>query len=1437
METQEHYRIFVEKVRQENEQGFGIAAQQAVQRLLSAGLPHPWTYVYELTQNAIDAGARCVAWQLDGDAVVFQHDGGDRLDERHVRGIASLGASTKGLAAVGFMGVGFKSVFARFLRARVSGFGWRFKFDVGTRHGDLDSTVIHWFDTLLPSWDEHLPNPDDRYTTSFRLERPVKPIRSVAQDLERLASPSDPTPLAVLALRGLRQVQVGVVRWDLAVDNGVVEVRCSERDTVWSWKSFVSRYRPDDDAMRRFLEVRQETRDHVGDDGRRVEREAVGLLPLDNHGMPRPPDRGNVYATLPTLIQVPFGFHLQADWLVDVDRQSLRDVDGDPWQEAIVRQVPEIVRQLLLWLRDTSDAGVKQGYRALRDPTADDGFLSKPLQKLRDDFSRILADQPVVPIYGSGLRRFRVPQAVARLPGRFLDDFGRRPFWRPELLFGRDLMDEDLLTNSAIRFALWLGWGSELDAYPRTWPTTLPEWWGALPKDERIDALLALWHGVSERNWDSAPVVPTESGEWVPASRTRWLNEEPPTEKNPSGTVIETALARYLPAAEERILPDIRAHVNRANHAEAEWLLVQHQTLELASLIRYVCEETEDKDDLPLVELVEWALSRGDRRQDLVPLVRTEQGAREPKNALLADPLVDGGRSRRQLFSDKPALIEDYAIIDEPPRAVVLFLERLGVCGGGMLLEKSTAVGRDDRYRVAELIGVDQQDVRPANYAGYTVVDYRFPFEVESVVPEALQDWLSREHSVLRGKGRWRAYSTYRGKQRTQGTKSATWVHTLQHQPWVLCEDNERRKPGDVLLKSDPDYEDAAIAVIDGNLAERLTAEGVRFGESVPKSPVLRRLTLRGKTDMPESELAALLREAREQVESGEATQDELLAALRNVRLRGVPLLTRVVRRIGPGGGQRSNLGGWVVALSEVESSLAEAVRDLALPMPETTTGRQALDFLNSVWEQQPRHVETIRGNLAAAYRYVLDDLDRRQLSPEVWTESRLHALVYCRDGWHPISRDVVVDDVLSPFIRRLLPQTRSIVSSAHLGDTNDQIRRVAFALGLGLLSAEIKVIPGLALDAPPAIVQLRKLLTTLSLLDDRRDLREIVFHDALSLRVDGTEHPVSAYVDDGTLMLVGKPWYFAVEAAGQLVEYFRLNQRGSEIPYLTGALYALEDVDVFRHNLEVLAEGLGLDLPEINAETDEQPLAERANHARHANSNATDTGGSHHDKLAYSSEAVSNAGQVGDDAVASGEISEQRARNDGRVPKDEPMVTGRSRGGENTKRADTAGPAAGRRAADHFRLLLVDRGGSDEREPDDSHGGRGFKDDFKARDAVIGYEASHGRQAEAMADKQPGFDVLSFDGSIGNWRRIEVKGVQGIFEEDASVVLSSRQVHDAVQNVEDGVEYWLYVVDSTETASPRVFPIPWTRYRTRLRYGFYARTWVAAAVKPTDLT
>lgn len=1383
---EERRRSFVDGVREENEQNFGPPARKAVETMLSAGHPHPWAYVYELTQNARDAGARRISWRSEGESLLFQHDGDTALNESHVRGLASLGASTKGSNAIGFMGVGFKSVFERFRSARISGFGWRVRFDVGMRAERFDAEVLNWFDTLLPHWDTEALDPEGSYTTAFLLSRPVVSAARLAEDLAHLASPDDPTPLSVLALRGLEQVCIDDVNWDLSIEDGVVEVRRANDGLSRRWRYFRSRYRPDDDAMRRFVEVRRELRDQEATDTNRPERDVVALVPLGEDGLPNPPDRGRVYATLPTEVRIPLGFHLQADWLVNLDRQNLRAIVGDPWQEAIVRQVPKLVQNTLLWLKEESDAVRRKGYRILCDPRDTDGEFSDALADLRPDFIRLLEDLKIVPTLGPETRRFSTPQGVIRLPGRFLTEFGKRPEWRPDVLFERDLMDERLLGRRAVQFADWLGWGRDVDPDEVSWTATLPNWWSSVPSDEGIEALFALWSCVDEREWHDAPVVPTEAGGWIRASDSLWLNERLPSNKEPSGAVVGSALASFLPVPEQRLSQKVRARVERTYHAGVDWLEAGHCEQELADIVKQACAEAEQRGGFPLVELLEWALARGANRQDLVPLVLTEDGPRQPSESLAANPLVAGGKARRLLFSEIPAVVEDYAIIDDQ-HAVVRFMERLGVRGRAALVERRRF--RFSESHVSTELNIETDDVRPANRNGWTICNYEFPFSVEAVPFDALQEWLSHEHTLLAHKGKQKAVSKYYGEQTTYGERLASWSAALAELPWILCRDGQRRIPGDVLLDPDLDYEDAPLAEVDRDLANRLEQEGVRFGVNISRSPVLRRLELRGPSDLSEEELAELLKEAQAEIGAGEVTREDLAAALRHVMLRDVPMLDRLVGDVGPG--TRSNLGGWVVALSSLDRDLALALEGLEITVPETTTGEQALGYLSAIWKQMPSSVDDLRAHIAAAYRYVLEDIESGQLDGGIWRDAQSQARLYGKGKWHRVSNSLVVNDVQSPSIRRLLPDNRIAITPAHLGENKVQIRVVADELGIALLSTQVELSKGKRVPETSWMVNLKRLTAALATLEGRSQLERITCRENLELGIDGESRPVHAYLDDGELTLVGTPTTFGTEAAEQLVEHFQLGQRGNSIPRLTGALFSLAEEPTFSENLEVLASALGLALPEMP----KGPLDEEAGEDEVSKGTAP--------KLASQSE------------IAHGPDDEAGQDHDG---EEEPAA-----GEANETGASSSKP---RPAADHFGILVSRRpsGDPDERSPTSKPAKP--KDDRKARRTVVEYEKHHEREVTEQPDGQPGFDVLSRDKVTGQRRRIEVKGVQGDFVQGSSVVLTARQVKDALYHGEDDVEYWLYIVDRTETEDPRVFPIPWAREPNQLRYGFRADAW-----------
>ena len=179
---------------------------------------HRWIYLFELVQNALDAGAHSIAIHCNDDGLVFQHDGDAPLLEANVEGLSKIFRSTKGAATVGFMGIGFKSVFGRFREVRVSGWEWTFRYDVsqvvGATYGDVQPDLLG---AVLPIWDDSTPPPDPGFTTRFGLRGLADPGVALASDLNYFLSENDRTPLAILAASGLTRLEVGGAVWELGV--------------------------------------------------------------------------------------------------------------------------------------------------------------------------------------------------------------------------------------------------------------------------------------------------------------------------------------------------------------------------------------------------------------------------------------------------------------------------------------------------------------------------------------------------------------------------------------------------------------------------------------------------------------------------------------------------------------------------------------------------------------------------------------------------------------------------------------------------------------------------------------------------------------------------------------------------------------------------------------------------------------------------------------------------------------------------------------------------------------------------------------------------------------------------------------------------------------------------------------------------------------------
>ena len=948
------------------------------------------------------------------------------------------------------------------------------------------------------------------------------------------------------------------------------------------------------------------------------------MLPLDDLGVPDPPARGQLYATLPMEVTLPFGLHINADWLLNISRTGLRDIEDNPWQRDIADRIADVLASLLVWIARTfshPDA-VGCALRVLAAPSRESGSLEailaeqRWLSRLRD----LLEDAAVVPVWtdGGDALSFAAPHEVVVPPESLAAAFEQQPALKPATLLNGSVLARQVLGAGGRDLMASAGLLTEMSQndLEQIWVNGLERWWEQIDDGEpaRRDLLFRLWAAVYglPPTWSTVSLhcVRTADGTWRAMRESTFFIEPPPTDREPGGDETRQfvlALVEHESFIPEGWISALRRGAGKERERSElgylsqarRWVDAVARAVGLRDLVEGAVgalEAAPVPDWSVLVPLGRWALHRD--RPDLLVRVLVEsendQHGVAIDHALLSEPYVRG-QNRMVLFPDIPVVSGAYLDGDATADSHEWrgFFEMAGVRGALEVRAVESRAAPWDPDLVAEFLGRELGPHDRPNMKGYTLRD--FDFSPDLPAPDASTElraavaaWVDDGFSALQGKGRRQVQYFFQWQRPPiPGAQLSIWARKLSELAWVPFGGGELMRPRDVLPRPDPARAGAPVADLSDALLTVLQQEGVTFGGGIPAATALQRLLMTG-SQLPAEELASLLREIRGQV----LTEDDASRYEQVVQQLQVPTdddrrvpLERIVHSVG-GGQLRGTLSGRIVPLVRFHERLVEELTHTGFPfqVPATTTGEQALDYIRDVWRRAQsspsRLANEVRDVLPSAYAYCLEDCTDDPLLLSWWEAAVPEAAVFVDREWVVLAEaeNVYFDDVED---RRFVPETANLrtVTAGHLGNSRSEQERVADALDLPPLSSAVTM-EWSREDAKPVTGNLAlrfdlicKLLRSVRSGVEKADggvgtnsAPELRQSEGLVLKVScsggAPEYvPVNARLHDNVLIVAGRPLQFGADAAKELLRDFAFRQRGGLAADLTGMLMAI-DVD-----------------------------------------------------------------------------------------------------------------------------------------------------------------------------------------------------------------------------------------------------------------------------------
>ena len=427
----------VEKIYEENESWLNNEKSKRAVQAIPRIFAEPTVLIYELIQNAFDADATKVKIELDRENLRFYHNG-NNFTESDVNSISFVNLSNKERDKVGFMGIGFKSVFEASNKPEIHSYPFSFLFDNAVEGG-----------YILPGYVKIKPIKEN-FSTLFSIPLKNQNIYEMTNSglipEEKIDSGmgfSRKTFLHLLKKKkdkfiGITDVKTPHINFRILRDNNpnmyhIRDISNAKELRTESWLRFEKRFRPDREQIEEFLESRNIKDRELLEKG--WEEIVSILIPLTRQGSKYSPlidYSGLLNVYLPTKIKTHMNFDIQGNFIVTASRENLKYKHGK-WNRGLFDNLSHLIVNIFEWCKSINDSNsidIPAFYALIPEwemIEKQEHISPDIVESIKSDFIETFNSKPLIPVETKGSKRvnYKYPHECIIVDNTLLELFGK----------------------------------------------------------------------------------------------------------------------------------------------------------------------------------------------------------------------------------------------------------------------------------------------------------------------------------------------------------------------------------------------------------------------------------------------------------------------------------------------------------------------------------------------------------------------------------------------------------------------------------------------------------------------------------------------------------------------------------------------------------------------------------------------------------------------------------------------------------------------------------------------------------------------------------------------------------------------------------------------------------------------------------------------------